>query len=138
MFHSNRLRTAFWILSAGLLLGGSPAAMAQSASSEGARREAAEMRLEEFKQRLALTPEQESRLAPLIEARNARLRELRASKGSDTSRRARISTLKQARQIQEEFNAQVTPILTPEQQAEWQKIREEVKAAARERLRERR
>lgn len=114
------------------------AAPAAAAEGDGARREAAEVRIEELKQRLALTPEQEARLAPMIEARNDKLRKLRDSNGGDTSKRARFKTMKQARKIQEDFIAQVEPILTREQQAEWQKIRGEVRAAAKERMRERR
>lgn len=89
------------------------------------------------KTRLALTPEQESQLAPLIDARNARLRELRSSAGGDTSRRARIATLKEARKIQEDINARIAPILMKGQQAEWEDICKEVRAAAKERMRDR-
>lgn len=120
-----------------LLLGFMQPGIAQSESAD-ARREAMELRVEELKQRLALTPEQEAQLAPLIEARNARLKELRASSGGDDSRRARMARLKQARKIQEDFNAQMAPVLTPAQQAEWEKIRQEVRATAKEKMRERR
>jgi hypothetical protein len=121
-----------------LLLGFLQPGLAQSEPADGARREAMELRVEELKQRLALTPEQEAQLAPLIEARNANLRKLRAGSGGDDSRRARMARLQQARKIQEEFNSMVAPILTREQQAEWGEIRKEVRAAAKERMRERR
>jgi hypothetical protein len=133
-----RFKAALSIISATLLLGASHAGFAQTAAGDDARREAIELRIEELKERLELTPDQESRLAPIIEARNARLRELRSSAGGDTSRRARMETLKEARRIQADFSAQIAPILTQEQQAEWDEIRKEVRAAAKERMRERR
>jgi DNA repair photolyase len=133
-----QIRRALSILSVLVLFGAPQAGLADDNETERGRREAAELRIEELKERLALTPEQEARLAPIIEARNARLRELRSSAGGDTSRRGRIAMLKQARKIQEDFSAQIAPILTKEQQAEWEEIRKEVRAAAKERMRERR
>jgi hypothetical protein len=138
MSKTTRVKATLAICSAMLLLGASHAGFAQSTTGDGARREAIDLRIEELKERLELTPEQETRLAPIIEARNAKLRELRSSAGGDTSRRARMAALKQARKIQADFSAQIAPILTKEQQAEWEEIREEARAAAKERMRERR
>jgi hypothetical protein len=121
-----------------VLLHLSSATIVAAAETDGARREAAEVRMEELKQRLALSPEQQAQLVPLVEARNVRLRDLRESNGGDQSRRARFKLMKQARKVQEDFTAQVEPILTQEQQVEWAKIRSEVRAAAKERMRERR
>lgn len=45
--------------------------------------------------------------------------------------------LKDARKIQEDFNAQISPILTKEQQKEWEEIRKEVREAAKQRMHER-
>ena len=138
MLNMTRLRSTLSTLTAIVLLGSSQVGLAQTAQVDGARREALELRVDELKERLALTPEQETQLAPIIEARNASLRELRASAGADTSRRARMATLKKARKIQDDFSAQIAPILTKEQKAEWDEIREEVRDAAKERMRERR
>lgn len=138
MSKTTRFNAILAICSATLLLGASQGGLAQDTAGDGARREAVELRIEELKERLDLTPEQESRLAPIIDARNARLRELRSSAGGDTSRRARMAALKEARKIQADFSAQIAPILTREQQAEWEEIREEARAAAKERMRERR
>jgi hypothetical protein len=138
MSKTTRFKAALSILSATLLLSASQAGFGQAAADDGARREAVELRIEELKERLELTPEQESRLAPIIEARNVKLRELRSSTGGDTSRRARMAALKEARKIQADFSAQIAPILTKEQQDEWEEIRKEVRAAAKERMRERR
>lgn len=138
MSKTTRFKATLAIGSAVLLLGASHAAFAQSTASDGARREAVELRVEELKERLDLTPDQESRLAPIVDARNAKLRELRSNTGGDTSRRARLAALKEARKIQADFSAQIAPILTKEQQAEWAEIREEARAAAKERMRVRR
>jgi hypothetical protein len=131
------LTTTVFIMMAMLVLSSSYDGVAQAAQDDGARREAAELRIEEIKERLALTPEQEKQLAPIIEARNSKLRDLRASHDGDTSRRARFAMLKEARQIQDDFNAQIEPILTKEQREEWAEIRKEARAAAQERRRER-
>jgi hypothetical protein len=138
MVKTSQVKRALSILSGLVLFGAPQVGLADDNEGEGGRREAVELRIEELKERLALTPEQEARLAPIIEARNARLRELRSSTGGDASRRGRIAMLKQARKIQEDFSAQIAPILTREQQAEWEEIRKEVRAAAKERMRERR
>lgn len=135
---SASLKFVLSIFSATLLLGASQAAFTQTAKDDSARRDAVELRIEELKARLELTPEQESRLAPIIEARNAELRELRSRAGGDSSRRARMAALKEARKIQADFSAKIAPILTKEQQAEWEEIREEARNAAKERMRERR
>jgi hypothetical protein len=131
------LKAAFSVTAAILLLSWSQEGLEQTAADDGARRQAAELRIEELKQRLALTPEQETQLAPIIEARNAKLRDLRSSYGGDTSRRARFAMLKDARKIQEDFNAKISPILTKDQQKEWEAIRKEVREAAKARMRER-
>jgi hypothetical protein len=131
------LTTIVSIVMAMLLLSSSYDGVAQASQDDGARREAAELRMEEIKQRLALTPEQEKQLAPIIEARNSKLRDLRSSKDGDTSRRARFAMLKEARKIQDDFNAQIEPILTKEQQKEWEEIRKEGRETAKERRRER-
>ena len=111
-----------------------PAAAAEATEEQ---RQAAELKIEELKKRLNLTPEQEQRLAPLVQNRNAKLKALRERSGDDTSRRARKAMLKEARGIQEGFVEQVEPILTKEQLKEWEAIRAEMRDAARERLRER-
>ena len=51
--------------------------------------ELAQEKLEELKERLALTPEQEAQIKPLLEARRAKLEQIHAKYAGDTSRRAK-------------------------------------------------
>ena len=96
------------------------------------------MMMEEMRTRLALTPDQEARIAPLVEARNAKLKALRESSDPNGSRREKLGMLKQARGIQQDFVKQVEPLLSKDQKKEWATMREEMKETAKERLREKR
>lgn len=125
-------------LIAAALLSLGASVLVSAAEVSDAQREAAELKIEELKSRLKLTAEQQAQLAPLVKARNAKLKELRAQRAGDGSRRGRRAMLKDARSIQEEFNQQLRPILTQEQMKEWQAIRAEVRATAKERWHERR
>jgi hypothetical protein len=130
------LRSLFrWMIVTALVAGGIQ--MAYAAESASPQREAMEMKLDELRQRLALTPEQEAKIAPLIKERNEKLKALRASAGPTSSRREKRNAMQQARSIQQSFIAQVDPLLTSEQKKEWEKIRSEMRDAARERYRNR-
>ena len=124
------------IVALAVLLGG-PSSAAEAEPSKEQRQQAAELKIEELKERLKLTPEQEQRLAPLVQDRNAKLKALRERSGEAPSRRERRAMLKEAREIQEDFVEQVEPILTKEQLKEWEAIRAELRETARERMRER-
>lgn len=114
-----------------------PSSAAEAEPSKEQRQQAAELKIEELKERLKLTPEQEQRLAPLVQDRNAKLKALRERSGDAPSRRERRAMLKEARGIQENFIEQVEPVLTKEQLKEWEAIRTELRETARERMRER-
>lgn len=98
----------------------------------------ADATLEEMRSRLALTPEQEAQISPLVVDRNAKLKALRESSDPNGSRREKLGTLKQARGIQQDFVKQVEPLLSKEQKKEWAAMREEMKGTAKERWREKR
>lgn len=97
-----------------------------------------ETRMPDLATRLALTPEQQQRIAPALEERNRRLAELRGALPEKASRRERLRALREARSVQQRFVEQVNPVLTSEQQAQWQAQREAAQERGRERLRERR
>ena len=90
------------IVALAVLLGG-PSSAAEAEPSKEQRQQAAELKIEELKERLKLTPEQEQRLAPLVQDRNAKLKALRERSGEAPSRRERRAMLKEARGIQEDF-----------------------------------
>jgi hypothetical protein len=102
-----------------------------------AREQTTETKIQELRDRLALTPEQEQKIAPLLEARNQKLRDLRAKYGDDASRREKLGMMREAKAIQKDFDAQLEPILTKDQMKQWQQSRDEARAAARERYRNR-
>jgi len=110
---------------------------ARAAEGSGTQREALQVKLDELRERLALTPEQESRIAPLVQARNEKLRALRSNSSPNASRREKRQQLRRARNIQQEFVSQVEPLLTTEQKKEWEKIRSEMRESAKERYRSR-
>ena len=92
---------------------------------------------EEFAQRLKLTPEQQSQIKPLFEARNAKLKNIYEKYGSDTSRAGKRAALLEAKSAQDDFNSKLTPLLTSDQQAQLDQMRQEARAKAKERWQER-
>jgi periplasmic protein CpxP/Spy len=119
---------------AAALLGTSSLPAAEPSESQ---REAIELKIQELRERLALTPDQEQKLAPLIEERNTKLRNLFSRLGADASRREKRAMLSEARSIQEDFNREIEPILSADQMREWEAFRKEARAEARERYRNR-
>jgi hypothetical protein len=120
-----------------MLASGATVACAQGAETV-APAEGSQMAIEEMRSRLALTPEQEAKISPLVEERNAKLKALRESSDPNGSRREKLGMLKQARGIQQDFVKQVEPLLSKEQKKEWAAMRDEMKETAKARLREKR
>lgn len=98
---------------------------------------APQISIEELRTRLNLTPQQQEQIAPLVEERKAKMEPIRAKVDSAASRREKLAVLQEAKAVQDDFNSKVQPILTQEQQAEWQKIREELRERMKERRRNR-
>jgi hypothetical protein len=113
------------------------AALAISNLSQAAAPSQQPLNIEELRSRLNLTPEQQAKIAPLAEQRRAKLQDIQSKLSSASSRRDKLGLMKEAKQVQDEFVGDVEPLLTADQQAEWQKIREEVRAQMRERVRNR-
>jgi hypothetical protein len=87
-----------------------------------------------FSSRLELTPDQQSKLAPLFEKRSAQLREAKGRLEQATSRQAKRDVLRDAKNAGDEFSRQVESVLTPSQQNKWRDIRKEMRAEAKERI----
>ena len=90
-----------------------------------------------MKERLKLTPEQEAKIRPILEEEAAKLKAVRDEHQEDGRPRDRRDALKELRAIQRDTQERVDPLLTPEQRAEWEKMREERREQLRERYRER-
>ena len=132
-----KTRYVFALLIVVALMSGGIKDVAWGAEVSQEQREAMQLKFEELRERLALTPEQEAKIAPLVQERNEKLKALRGSSGAEPSRRERLAMLKEARSIQQDFVERVEPMLTAEQKKEWAAIREEMKEAAKARRRDR-
>jgi hypothetical protein len=88
--------------------------------------------MEDMTSRLNLTEAQQAQIAPLLEQRNKQLKALRGNLPADASRRQKLKSLRESRSIQQEFVGKVSPALTREQKAEWEKMREEMRDKATE------
>lgn len=131
----SRFLYALWISM--MLAIGATSVGAQTADATSAA-EGSQMTMQEMRSRLALTPEQQAQISPLVEERNAKMKALRESSDPNGSRREKLAMLKQARAIQQDFVKQVEPLLSKEQKNEWAAMRAEMKEAAKARLREKR
>jgi Spy/CpxP family protein refolding chaperone len=65
---------------------------------------------EHFRRALGLTAEQESKIAPIVDATSAKLETIR------------VETAERVRNVMEESKRQVAPLLTPEQQKKLEKL----------------
>ena len=112
-------------------------ALLQPSAAADSPAPAAQMSIDDLKARLALTPEQQEKIAPLAEERRSKMEAIRSKLASATSRRDKREVMQEAKGIQEDFTSKVEPLLTPAQQTEWKKIREEMRAQMMERWRNR-
>ena len=96
--------------------------------------DAAIERLEQFKERLKLTPDQVERVRPVLIEEAQKLKALREkADDSGRSRRARLELARELRAIRDQTDNQLKKVLSKEQMNELKKIREE----RREQLRDR-
>jgi septal ring factor EnvC (AmiA/AmiB activator) len=109
----------------------------QSAAADESPLSPPQVTIEELRTRLNLTPQQQEQIAPLVEERKAKMEPIRAKVSSTASRREKIAAFQEAKAVQDDFNSKVQPLLSQEQQAEWNKIREEMRGRMKERRRNR-
>ena len=116
-------KLALMSMLAGSILTFSPASRADDKPADSKpvkARPARGERLQQVAEKLKLTDEQKEKLKPVFQEEAKKLRELRNDK--DLSREDRISKI---REIREDLNGKVKPILTAEQLETWNKIRSE-------------
>jgi Spy/CpxP family protein refolding chaperone len=114
-----------------LLSFGSVSAVA-SGDTKTDRLQAVGQRIAEMTERLKLTPDQVAKIRPIVESHVGKLKDLKASLGSQPTRAQKREAVGKLRDLSSDFAKQVSALLTPEQQAEWKKLRDE----NRERLRD--
>jgi LAS superfamily LD-carboxypeptidase LdcB len=94
--------------------------------------ETAKARMEEAAQRLQLTPEQSSRLKPVIEEHVSQLKAVRDKYPAEPSRQSKREMFQEMHTLRQDYETKVREILTDEQEQEWAKMRDEARARMRE------
>ena len=74
---------------------------------------------------LKLTPEQTAKLKPIIQMEVADLRAVKDKHKGDTTSAGKASRATESKAVREKYEPQVNAVLTPEQQAQWKKMKEE-------------
>ena len=77
--------------------------------------------------KLELTSDQEAKLRPLFERRLAELQQVRVRLEQATTSGDKNAVMRDARHLQDEFNAQVENLLTPSQKPKWRELRAETR-----------
>jgi periplasmic protein CpxP/Spy len=98
-------------------------ATAQPAQNE--RRAAIRVRMQAVAKELGLTDEQKQKLKPIIQGQWEKMRALR-----DDQSLARPAKFEKFKALREEMAAQMKGVLTPDQFAQWQNIRQERRGQA--------
>ena len=88
--------------------------------------------------RLSLTPDQESKLAAIFERRAAELQKLRGQLEQATSRAQKRTILRDAKHGANAFNAEVEGLLDASQRSEWRELRAQTREKVKERYEEKR
>jgi len=82
-------------------------------------------RMAELQARLKLTPDQTDKLRPIVRNEMEELKAVRDKFASDTSRRGKRRMVREMQGVRKKYEPQISALLTPEQQSEWKKVREE-------------
>jgi hypothetical protein len=77
--------------------------------------------------KLELTPEQETRLRPLFDARLAELQDLRTRLERAPTKADKRIVMQDAKHRQQSFNASVESLLTPSQKNKWKELRDQTR-----------
>ena len=120
---NGRLLSRLFVLA---VLAAASSVQAEAPQIDPARREEIRQQLAEAKAHLKLTPEQESQLKDLLREQGGKLQAIRASDES------RFEKLQKAKAVREDFRSQLTTILSPEQLTEWDRMRDEAIARAKQ------
>jgi hypothetical protein len=89
--------------------------------------------MDAVRSRLHLTPEQETRLAPLFRERELQVQQTRAKFELAASKTGKREVLKAAKADAQTFNAQVESVLDASQKADWRDLRDETREKLKER-----
>jgi hypothetical protein len=109
--------------------------VAQAQSSTGTKGDLSEAvaKLEKVSAQLQLTPAQKEQIRPILMAELAKMKALKSNTTMPPLQRAR-----QMREISDETDAKLKPILNPQQYAKWEQIRAEERQQTIQKMRENR
>ncbi|HEU5295746.1 MAG TPA: hypothetical protein VFU71_13275 [Burkholderiaceae bacterium] len=127
------LRRGARALAVGCALALAVGALAQGRADSKRVSPEVQQRVAQAKERLRLTPQQETQLRTLMHEQTQRLRAIQAKYGSDESLNARGAKAREARAVQDDFHNRLAGVLSPAQMAEWDQMASEWRAQARER-----
>jgi len=102
-----------------------PAVAQQQHGDSAARAAQVKERLAKISKELNLTPQQNEQLKPIIQQEVADLRAVHDKYKGDKSSDAKMSRRKEMRAVQEKYEPQINGVLTPDQQAQWKKMKQE-------------
>jgi hypothetical protein len=120
------------VIFAVLLAWAAPALAAQDEAAQQ-KMQQLQQRLQEYKERLNLTPEQVEQVRPVMVEELQQFKAVRDKYAGNQSRRSRFKMVRDLRDIRHATDQKLEKILSKEQMAELQKIREEQRHQFRER-----
>jgi len=88
-------------------------------------------RMDTLSKELNLTEDQKTKIEPILRDSGEKLRALRDEKQGD-----RRAMMKGAREIQDQNEAKIADVLTPEQKTKWETVKKEQREKTREAMRE--
>lgn len=122
------------LMAAALALGLPVLPAQQDSATQQQRMERAQQRLQEIKDRLKLTPEQEEQVKPIVMDEFQQLKAVRDKYAGDTNRRSRLKMAREMRDVQSDTENKLAKVLNKDQMAELKKMREQWRAQARDRM----
>ena len=134
MLQTRHSRTG-WVPALGLVLGACLAAGPASAQQSVWDTVPS---MDVVRNRLSLTPEQESKLAPIFERRAGELRTVREQLEQATSRAQKRNILRDAKHGADALNKEVEGVLDASQKSEWRELRAQTREKVKERYEEKR
>ncbi|WP_321470482.1 hypothetical protein [uncultured Paludibaculum sp.] len=110
-----------------------PSPAQQDAATQEQRKERALERLQQMKDRLKLTPEQEEQVRPIVMDELQQLKSIRDNHSGDQNRRGKMKMAREMRGVQSETEGKLSKVLSKPQMDELKKMREEMRQQMRDR-----
>jgi len=102
-----------------------PVSAAEQPAGADDRAAEARERLDALITRLNLTPGQIEALRPIVQKEAEELRGVKAAHPDATTRREKMTMLRELKHVADKYEDQIAKVMTPEQMAEWKKMKDE-------------